>query len=62
MRNYVNVIDESPNATKKGLRMKIQAVELDENNNIIALHIAYSEWRHSGAGILEVAQRNQVKL
>lgn len=62
MKNYVNVIDNSPNATKKGLRMKIQAVELDENNNLIALHIAYSKWRESGSAIVEVAQRNRVKL
>lgn len=62
MKNYVNVIDNSPNATKKGLRMKIQAVELDENNNLIALYIAYSKWRESGSAIVEVAQRNRVKL
>lgn len=62
MRNYVDVIDESPNATKKGLRMKIEAVELDENNNLIALHITYSKWHESGGAIVEVAQRNRVKL
>ena len=62
MRNYVDVIDESPNATKKGLRMKIEAVELDENNNLIALHIAYSKWRERGWAIVEVAQRNKVTL
>lgn len=62
MSHYVNVIDDSPNATKKGLRMKIQAVELDENNNLIALHIAYSKWRESGGARVEVAQRNKVTL
>ena len=62
MRNYVNVIDNSPSANKKGLRIKIEAVELDENNNLIALHIAYSKWRERGWAIVEVAQRNKVTL
>lgn len=62
MSNYVNVIDNSPSANKKGLRMKIEAVELDENNNLIALHIAYFKWRENGSAIVEVAQRNRVKL
>lgn len=62
MRNYVNVIDDSPNATKKGLRMKVTGVELDENNNLIALHVDYSEWHLRGGGIVEVAQRNKVTL
>ena len=62
MRTYVNVIDNSPSANKKGLRMKIEAVELDENKNLIALHIAYSKWHERGWALVEVAQRNKVTL
>lgn len=62
MKTYVQVIDSKPSANKKGLRMKVTGVELDENNNLIALHIAYSKWHESGGAIVEVAQRNRVKL
>ena len=62
MKKYVNVIDGAPSANKKGLRIKVESVELDENNNLLALHIDYSGLRERGAGIVEVAQRNKFDL
>ena len=42
MSKYISVIDDKPSANKKGLRVKVQTVELDENNNLLRLHIDYS--------------------
>lgn len=62
MSKYVKVIDSEPSANKKGLRIKVEAVELDENNNLLALHIDYSGWRVRGGGIVEMSQRNKFDL
>lgn len=62
MKKYVRVIDGEPSANKKGLRIKVESVELDENNNLLALHIDYSGWRERGSGIVEVSQRNKFDL
>lgn len=62
MSKYVEVIDGAPSANKKGLRIKVESVELDENNNLLALHIDYSGWRERGCGIVEVSQRNKFDL
>lgn len=56
MEKYVNVIDCVPSANKKGLRIKVESVELDENNNLLALRIRFSGWRCSGLGRVEVSQ------
>ena len=45
MSKSVEVIDSKPSANKKGLRIKVQSVELDENNDLLALHIDFSGWR-----------------
>lgn len=62
MSKYITVVDNNPSANKKGLRIKVNSVELDENNNLLALHIDYSGWRHRGMGIVEVAQRYKFDL
>lgn len=62
MSKYINVVDDKPSANKKGLRIKVQSVELDENNNLLALHIDFSGWRVRGGGIVEVSQRNKFDL
>ena len=62
MKKYVRVVDGEPSANKKGLRIKVEAVELDENNNLLALHIDFSGWHVRGGGIVEVSQRNKFDL
>ena len=62
MSKYINVVDNKPSANKKGLRIKVQSVELDENNNLLAFHIDFSGWRVRGEGIVEVLQRNKFDL
>lgn len=62
MGKYVRVIDNNPSASKKGLRIKVNFVEFDENNNLIALDIDYSGWRERGFARVEVLQRNKIDL
>ena len=62
MSKYVEVIDGKPSANKKGLRIKVESVELDENNNLLALDIDYSGWHERGGAIVEVSQRNRFEL
>lgn len=62
MSKCITVVDNKPSANKKGLRIKVEYVELDENNNLLALHIDYSGWHERGMGIVEVAQRNKIDL
>lgn len=62
MRNYITVVDNNPSANKKGLRIKVESVELDENNNLLALHIDFSGFHVRGGGIVEVSQRNRFDL
>lgn len=62
MKKYARVIDGAPSANKKGLRIKVESVELDENNNLLALRIDYSGLHNRGACIVEVAQRSKIEL
>lgn len=62
MNKYITVVDNNPSANKKGLRIKVESVELDENNNLLALNIDYSGFHERGGGIVEVSQRNKFDL
>lgn len=62
MSKYITVVDNNPSANKKGLRIKVESVELDENNNLLALYIDYSGLHVRGGGIVEVLQRNKFDL
>ena len=62
MEKYVNVIDCVPSANKKGLRIKVKTVELDENNNVLALRFEFSGWRIRGIARLEVSENWKIKL
>lgn len=62
MRKYVQVKSDELAANKKGLRIRIQSVELDENNNLKALHIEYSGLHERGGGIIEVSEKNRFSL
>lgn len=62
MRKSVSVIDNNPSANKKGLRIKVEGVALDENNNLVELFIDYSGYHCRGGGVVEVAQRNKFPM
>ena len=51
---YVKVIDEEPDATRKGLRVKIDGVLFDADGNVLNLRIRYSGWRCKGVTWLRV--------
>lgn len=62
MGKYIKNIDDEPNASKKGLRMKVQGVEVDERGYITDIHISYSLFRERGGAVLPLAAYNRVKL
>ena len=59
---YIQVVDCQPAANKKGLRIKVEAVELDKENNLVAMYIDYSGFHKRGFGIIEILQRNKIQL
>lgn len=59
---YIEVVDCLPAANKKGLRIKVEAVELDKENNLVAAYIDYSGFHERGGGIIEILQRNKIQL
>lgn len=58
-KRYIPVIDEEPNATKKGLRIKIDGVEVNENGEIKSVYYRYSQYHETGGGIIETNGRNR---
>lgn len=50
----IEVINEKPNATKKGLRMQIDSVKVDEKGNVIEMVVKYSDYRICGIAIVNV--------
>lgn len=62
MNKSIHVVSSVPSANKKGLRIRITGVELDENNNLKFLHIDYSGFHERGGAIIEVSDRNKIEL
>lgn len=62
MKKSIWVKDGAPAANKKGLRIKVESVELDENNVLQAIHIDYSGFHERGGARIEVSQRNKIDL
>lgn len=62
MNKSVDVKDNFPCASKKGLRIKVYGVTLDENNVLQAMNIEYSGLHCRGGAIVEVSQRNKIDL
>jgi hypothetical protein len=59
---YIQVVDCKPAANKKGLRIKVKAVELDKENNLVAMYIDYSGFHARGMAVIEVSDRNKKQL
>ena len=59
---YIKVVDCKPAANKKGLRIKVKAVELDKENNLVAMYIDYSGFHVRGGAVIEVSDRNKKQL
>lgn len=62
MNKSVEVKAGKPAANKKGLRIMVTGVELDEENNLISMHIDYSGFRIRGGAVIEVSDRNKIEL
>lgn len=59
---YVHVEDCQPNATKKGLRVKVREMAFDENDVLREIFFDYSLYRCRGSARVEVAERNPVEI
>ena len=59
---YIQMVDCKPAANKKGLRIKVKAVELDKENNLVAMYIDYSGFHVRGVAVIEVSDRNKKQL
>lgn len=59
---YIKVVDCQPAANKKGLRIKVEAVKLDKENNLVAAYIDFSGFHERGGAIVEILQRNKIQL
>lgn len=62
MKKSIYVIDSNLGANKKGLRIKVDWVDVDEENNLVSMHIEYSAYRERGGAVLEISQRNKIQL
>lgn len=62
MKKWIPVKDAILGANKKGLRIKVEGVEVDEENNLVSMRIEYSAYRERGGAVLEISQRNKVQL
>lgn len=59
---YIPVVDCKPAANKKGLRIKVEAVKLDKENNLVAMYIDFSGFHDRGGAVIEVSDRNKIEL
>jgi hypothetical protein len=48
MGKYIDVINEKPDARKKGFRMIVKGIELDDNGQIVGIDCDYSTYRQYG--------------
>lgn len=62
MKKWIPVRDSILGANKKGLRIKVDGVEIDEENNLVSMRIEYSAYHERGGGVLEISQRNKFQL
>lgn len=54
----IPVVDSKPDGRKKGLRMRIKHIDIDDNGEIESMFIEYSTWREIGAMILYPNEKN----
>lgn len=62
MGKCISVIDDKPDARKHGLRIKVQGVEVDDNNNITRILCDYSQYHEIGSFILCASKFNPIPL
>lgn len=48
MKKHIPVVPGNPDARRKGLRMVVRGVELDESGAITAISVNYSRWHEWG--------------
>lgn len=58
----IPVIDSRPNASKKGLRIKVESAEVDENGVLKSLYIDHSDLGLRGSGYIYLSGANNIKV
>lgn len=59
---YVEVVGNSKSYNKNGLKMKITAIELDKQNNLVKMHVDYFGIHKKGHAIIDVEKNSKIKL
>lgn len=52
--NRINVINAKPDARKKGLRMKVISIEVDDDGYLKSLNVEYTDFRVWGLSRIKV--------
>lgn len=59
---HIKIPDERPDGRKKGLRIKITAIEVDDTGVLEKIRINYSGLHVIGGAIITVDKANAIKL
>lgn len=62
MGKWISVINDKPDARKHGLRIKVQGVEVDDNNNITRILCDYSQYHEIGSFIFCASKFNPIPI
>ena len=59
MSEYIPVIDERPDGRKKGLRMKVTGVEVDDQGYLEQIKVEWSTYDCRGVGWIKTKERQE---
>lgn len=59
MSEYIPVIDEQPDRRKKGLRMKVTGVVVDDQGYLEQIEVEWSTYDCRGVGWIKVKERQE---
>lgn len=59
MSKYIPVIDERPDRRKKGLRMKVISLVVDDQGYLEQIEVEWSTYDRRGAGWIKVKERQE---
>ena len=60
MSEYIPVIDERPDGRKKGLRMKVTGVEVDDQGYLEQIKVEWSTYDCCGVGWIKAKERQEI--
>ena len=60
--NYIRVIDSKPDARKKGLRMVVRSVCVDDEGNLESIYCEYSQKNELGGVTFDAPIYHKVRI